>query len=39
MAVAEKNVLKETPNVPQVIPAKSNKGFGIEAHKRTVIKA
>ena len=36
--VAIKKVAKEIPNVPQVIPAKSNKGLGILAHNKTVIK-
>ena len=35
--VAPKNVMKGIKKWPQVIPAKSNKGFGIEAHKSTVM--
>jgi len=34
----EKNVPKGMPKCPQVIPAKSNSGFGIEAKIRTVKK-
>lgn len=34
--VAPKNVQKEMRKCPQVIPAKSNNGFGIEAQSRTV---
>jgi len=37
MAVAVKNVRKEIPKLPQVIPAKSNRGFGIEAQRRIAI--
>lgn len=37
MKVAEKNVLNEIPKWPQVIPAKSNRGFGIEAQSKTVM--
>lgn len=34
--VAEKKVLKGIRKCPQVIPAKSNKGLGIEAHASIV---
>jgi hypothetical protein len=34
--VAVKNVLKGIRRWPQVIPAKSNRGLGIEAHARIV---
>ena len=34
-----KNVQKAMRKCPHVIPAKSNNGFGIDAHKRTVINA
>jgi hypothetical protein len=37
--VAPKNVQKEIKKCPQVIPAKSNNGFGIDAHNITVKKA
>jgi len=36
--VAVKNFLKGILKWPHVIPAKSNKGFGIEAHNKIVIK-
>jgi len=36
---APKNVQKGIKNYPQIIPAKSNKGFGIDANKNTVINA
>ena len=36
--VAPKNVKNGTPKCPQVKPAKSNKGLGIEAINKTVIK-
>jgi len=36
MKVAEKNVLKGIRKCPQVIPAKSNKGFGTDAHTNMV---
>lgn len=36
MKVAEKKVLKGILKCPQVIPAKSNKGLGIDAHARMV---
>jgi len=36
IAVAPKKVMKGIPKVPQVIPARSNKGLGIEAHIKTV---
>lgn len=36
-AVAEKKVRNGIPKCPHVIPAKSNKGLGIEAHNTTVI--
>lgn len=39
IAVAVKKMKNGTKKWPQVIPAKSNKGFGIEAHNKTVIKA
>lgn len=39
MAQAMKNVQNPMRKVPQVIPAKSNKGFGIEAINKIVIKA
>jgi hypothetical protein len=35
--VAVKNVLKGILKCPQVIPAKSNRGLGIEAHSSTVM--
>lgn len=38
MKVAEKNFLKGILKWPHVIPAKSNKGFGMEAHNKIVIK-
>lgn len=38
MKVGIKNFLKGILKCPHVIPAKSNKGFGIEAHNRIVIK-
>lgn len=38
MKVAEKNFLKGILKWPQVMPAKSNKGLGIEAHRRIVMK-
>jgi len=37
--VAPKNTPKGTKKWPQVNPAKSNKGLGIEAHNKTVINA
>ena len=36
--VAEKNVLKGMRKCPHVIPAKSNKGLGIDAHAKMVAK-
>ena len=39
IAVAEKNVRKGIKKCPHVIPAKSNKGLGIEAQSKTVINA
>lgn len=36
MKVAEKKVLKGIRKCPQVIPARSNKGFGMEAHTKIV---
>lgn len=36
MKVAEKKVLKGILKCPQVIPAKSNRGLGIDAHARMV---
>lgn len=39
ITVAPKNVQKEIKKCPQVIPAKSNNGLGIEAHNITVKKA
>lgn len=38
MKVAVKNVLKGILKCPQVIPAKSNKGLGIEAQAKIVPK-
>lgn len=38
MKVAVKNFLNGIRKCPQVIPAKSNKGLGIDAHRRIVIK-
>lgn len=35
--VAPKNVLNGILKCPQVIPARSNRGFGMEAHSNTVI--
>jgi len=34
--VAEKNVLKGIRKCPQVIPAKSNRGLGMEAQAKIV---
>lgn len=39
MKVAEKKVRKGIFRLPQVIPARSNKGLGTEASKRIVTKA
>ena len=39
MKVAPKNILKGIRKCPQVRPAKSNKGLGIEENKTTTIKA
>ena len=36
VTVAPKNVVKGIKKWPQVIPAKSKRGFGIDAHNRTV---
>lgn len=36
IAVAPKKTRKGIPKCPQVIPAKSNKGLGIEAQINTV---
>ena len=38
MNVAEKKVLKGMRKWPQVMPARSNKGFGMEAHAKIVQK-
>ena len=38
ITVAKKKVLKSISKYPQVKPAKSNNGFGIEAINNTVIK-
>lgn len=35
---AEKNILKGMRRCPQAIPAKSKRGFGIDAQNRTVQK-
>lgn len=35
--VGTKNFLKGILKCPQVIPAKSNKGFGMEAHNKMVM--
>ena len=36
IAVAEKKVVKGMPKCPQVIPAKSKRGLGIDAQARMV---
>ena len=36
VTVAPKNVEKGIKKWPQVIPAKSNRGLGMDAHNRTV---
>ncbi len=37
--VAEKNVMNGIKKCPQVMPAKSNNGLGIEAQSKTVMNA
>lgn len=37
--VAVKNIENGIKKCPQVIPAKSNNGLGIDAHRKTVMNA